>query len=395
MPTSFSQCASWIELSKKAFENNVKNYRKELGPHQLLGGVLKGNAYGHGFNQVVELLHTWLDVMFVINPVDAFEIRSFERKRDMPAKRIVVLGCVSLQEAVQCAQLDIEVVIDGVHWEKRAQDMQAAMKSNPTALRCHIHIDTGLGREGFTLENLAQKISFLKKSLSILKPMGIMSHFSNVEDVTNQDYAESQIKNFDLACDIATRTLNLDHHLERHIGQSASTMIIPESRYDLVRVGISLYGLWSSSETKLSAKVTHPVLPALKPALSWKCTSQLIKSIQANSYIGYGCSYKAPHDLRIGLLPVGYFDGYPRMLSNKAHVLVNGHQCKVLGRVMMNHIVVDVTDATQDESPVVATLIGSDGSEVITVEQIAGWAETINYEVVTRIGPHLKRLVVD
>lgn len=393
MKLDFPDCASWIEINRQAFENNTKIYRKLIRPEQLLGCVLKGNAYGHGFLQVLEVLHNMVDLIFVINPVDAFQIREYEKQSNSVQKRVVVLGSISLQEALKCAEKDIEVVIDGPHWAEYAQAMEMNFAGKP--LKAHIHIDTGLGREGFTLENLAEKIEFLKIHQDVLKPIAIMSHFSNVEDVTHQEYAEQQIKKFNQAYDIVVDTTQPSHKLERHIAQSASTAIMPQAQYDLARVGISLYGLWPSSETKISAKVMHQNLPILTPVLSWKCKSQLVKKIPSGSYVGYGCSYKAPRDLRICLLPVGYFDGYPRMLSNKGYVLINEHQCKVLGRVMMNHIVVDVTDTTTDESPVLATLIGTDGDESISVELLAEWAETINYEIVTRIGAHLKRIVVD
>lgn len=386
MRDCFSDRASWIELDKVAFENNVKSYRSELSSSQKLGSVLKGNAYGHGLCQTWSILSPLVDVLFVIDPCDAFSIRDWETKQSKARQRIVVLGAVSWQEAAQCAAQGIEVVIDGPHWKEYAE-------AKHPKLKVHVHMDTGLGREGFTLENLEQKISFLKENPTCFEVVGVMSHFADVEDVTHQEYALDQLKNFEQATDVLKTTLPKQAVLERHIAQSASTMILNASHCDLSRVGIGLYGLWPSSETKISAKVMHAQLPTLKPALSWKCKSQLIKHVSAGSCVGYGCTYKAPRDLRVCLLPVGYFDGYPRLLSNKAHVLVNGHQCKVLGRVMMNHIVIDITDATKNDDPVVATLLGTDGNERISAEQMAAWAETINYEIVTRIGPHLKRII--
>jgi alanine racemase len=171
---------------------------------------------------------------------------------------------------------------------------------------------------------------------------------------------------------------------------------LPESSFNIARVGISLYGLWPSKEARISARVIWPEIPKLSPVLSWKCKSQSIKKISQGSFIGYGCTYRTDRDLKICLLPIGYYDGYPRMLSNKAFVLVNGKRCQVLGRIMMNHIIIDVTEAvSSEESSVVATLIGTDGKETISVETIAAWAETIHYEIIARVGAHLKRVVVD
>ena len=170
---------------------------------------------------------------------------------------------------------------------------------------------------------------------------------------------------------------------------------MPQARHDAVRIGISLYGLWASSETRLSARALLGRVPELRPVLSWRCRSQLVKWLPAGSYVGYGCTYRCPVTTRIAVLPMGYYDGYPRLLSSRAHALVNGQRCPVLGRVMMNHVVIDVTRAApQGEGPITATLLGRDGEEQVSADQLAVWAQTINYEIVTRIGAHLRRIVI-
>lgn len=159
MSFDFPQCASWIELSRKAFENNVKIYKKLIKSNALLGCVLKGNAYGHGFLHVLEMVHEKIDLIFVINPLDAYGVREYEVQKSLPKKRVVVLGAISPQEALVCAQKDIEVVVDGAHWANYVQTFQKAKNKKDFKPVCaHIHMDTGLGREGFTLENLAQEI---------------------------------------------------------------------------------------------------------------------------------------------------------------------------------------------------------------------------------------------
>jgi alanine racemase len=395
----FVEKASWIEVSRSAFANNVSVYRNLMESYILLGGVLKGNAYGHGFLQCLEIMHDFVDVIFVISPLDGHKIRKFEKDNDLVQKRVVVLGAVSPEETLNCAMKVLEVVIADEHWVNYIPHLKRSEKVRGNSfrpLKAHIHIDTGLSREGFLLDDLENKISFLQNNTSLIHVQGVMSHFANTEDVTEQSYAFEQLSKLNKAYEIINQKLALPYKLEKHIAQSASTLVISKTHHDLARVGISLYGLWPSMETKLSAKVVLPELPHLKPVLTWKCKSQSVRKIPLGSYIGYGCTCRADRDLRIGLLPVGYFDGYPRLLSNKGYVLVNGMRCKILGRVMMNHIIVDVTEATRDEThEVVATLIGKDGTESVTAEIIAEWAQTINYEIVTRIGSHLKRMVVD
>jgi alanine racemase len=395
----FVENASWLEVSKSAFANNVSVYRNLMESYILLGGVLKGNAYGHGFMQCLEIIHDFVDIIFVISPIDAFKIRKFEKENDRIQKRVVVIGAISPEETIHCAMKVIEVVVADERWAAYLPHLKRSEKvrgNRYRPLKVHIHIDTGLSREGFQLDDLENKIGFLQSNTSLIHVQGVLSHFANTEDVTEQSYAFEQLSKLNKAYEIINQKLALPYKLEKHIAQSAATLLISKSHYDIVRVGIALYGLWPSMETKLSSKVVLPELPLLKPVLTWKCKSQSIKKLPSGTYIGYGCTCRADRDLRIALLPVGYFDGYPRNLSNKGYVLVTGTRCKILGRVMMNHIIVDVTEATGDEThEVVATLIGKDGGESVTAENLAEWAQTINYEIVTRIGSHLKRMVVD
>src|SRR5581483_7092729 len=223
---------------------------------------------------------------------------------------------------------------------------------------------------------------------------GVLSHFANIEDVTEQSYAARQLAAFEEGVRRVREALGLTGPLERHIAASAAALLLPAAQKDVVRIGISLYGLWPSNETRLSAHALLGRVPELRPALSWRCRSQLTKWLPAGSYVGYGSTYRCPTRMRIAVLPLGYYDGYPRLLSSRAHVLVNGQRCPVLGRVMMNHTVIDVTGAAQPEGVVTATLLGRDGDEQVSADQLAIWAQTINYEVVTRIGAHLRRIVI-
>ncbi|BBH52379.1 alanine racemase [Fluviispira sanaruensis] len=396
--SEFPEQASWLEIHQAAFVHNIAVYRNAVDSNVLLGCVLKGNAYGHGFIQCLEIIHGYIDIIFVINPIDAFKVRKYEKENELSQKRIVVLGAISADEVVRCARKVIEVVIGDENWLQILHTLKRSEKDTGNAfrpLKAHIHIDTGLGREGFTTDKIAEKIGFLTKCTDLIHIQGVMSHFSNTEDVTEQAYAYEQLTAFDKAFAQIEKKLALPYPLERHIAQSAASFVLPKSRYEIMRVGIALYGLWPSIETKLSARVVLQELPKLIPVLTWKCMSQSIKQISEGSFIGYGCTYRADRNLRVALLPVGYYDGYPRLLSNKGYVLVNETRCRILGRVMMNHIIVDVTEATSDETSVVATLIGSNGKESISAENLADWSQTINYEIVTRIGSHLKRMVVD
>ncbi|WP_253974990.1 alanine racemase [Myxococcus dinghuensis] len=388
--------ASWLELSASALRHNVEVFRSldgRGGPPRAVGVVLKGNAYGHGLAQVLPLVHGQVDLLYFIAPQDALKVREYERARGLAPRQVVVLGGVSPREAVALAREGVDVVVADRGWVDALPALREARLERP--LRVHVHLDTGLGREGFTLAQLSDDVGFLAEGRDVLEVVGALSHFANTEDVTEQGYALAQVDAFETGVGVLTQRLGLQRPLQRHIAASAAALVLPRARYEAQRVGISLYGLWPSAETRLSARLVLGEVPVLKPVLSWRCASQAVKWLPAGSYVGYGCTYRTPEPTRIAVLPVGYYDGYPRLVSGKAHVLVNGRRCPVLGRVMMNHVIIDVTRAAPDDRPVTATLLGRDGEEAISAEQLADWAQTIHYEVVTRLGAHLERVVVE
>ncbi|WP_225412502.1 alanine racemase [Stigmatella hybrida] len=388
--------SSWLELSAASLRHNVEVFRAleaRGGPARALGAVLKGNAYGHGLDQVLPLVHPLVDILYFITPQDALAARAFEREHGLAPRQVLVLGAIAPEEAVMLAREGVDAVVADSAWAEAGPVLRAARLPRP--LRVHVHIDTGLGREGFTREQLPRDTGFLSEFRDVFEVTGVLSHFANTEDVTEQAYALAQLEAFEAGSARLVAALGLKGPLQRHIAASAASLSLPRARYDALRVGISLYGFWPSPETRLSARLVLGEVPSLRPVLSWRCRSQVVKWLPAGSYVGYGCTYRCPEPTRIAVLPVGYFDGYPRLASGKAHVLMNGRRCAVLGRVMMNHLIVDVTRAAADERPLTATLLGHDGDETLPAETLAGWAQTIHYEVVTRLGAHLRRVVVD
>lgn len=392
---SSGKVASWLELSEKALAANVATFRaltSEGTPPRALGAVLKGNAYGHGFAEMLPLVHSRVDVLYLITPADALAVRAFEAARGLPRRQVLVIGALDGEEAVALARVGVEAVVGDGAWRELVAELRRAKLEQP--LRVHVHIDTGLSREGLAPGQIAEgALDFLRDSADVLQVVGVLSHFANTEDVTEQNYAEHQVDVFERGLSALRASVPVHEPLQRHMAASAASLVLPRARYDAMRVGISLYGLWPSSETRLSARLVLGRVPALEPVLSWRCPSQVVKWLPAGSYVGYGCTYRCSEAARVAVLPVGYFDGYPRLVSGKAHVLVNGRRCPVVGRVMMNHVIVDVTRATHDERPVVATLIGRDGDEHLHIESVADWAQTIHYEIATRLGAHLRRTV--
>jgi len=390
MGIPFPAEASWLEVDAKALAHNAAVFRQILGPAVRLGGVLKGNAYGHGFAEVLPLAHAAYDALYTIEARDALAIRDFESRAGRPRRQVLVLGAVDADEAVALARANVDLALTDAGQARFVPALRAA----GVRLRGHIHLDTGLGREGFPVGDLPAGLDWLPGGRDAVEVAGVLSHFANTEDVTEQTYAAQQLAAFEEGAKKVCAALALAHPLERHIAASAAALLLPQARHDVVRVGISLYGLWPSSETRLSARALLGKVPELRPVLSWRCRSQLAKWLAAGSFVGYGCTYRCPERTRIAVLPMGYADGYPRLLSSRAHALVHGQRCAVLGRVMMNHVVIDVTRAAPKDETVVATLLGRDGDEQVSADQLATWAQTINYEIVTRIGAHLRRVLI-
>ncbi|HPC11784.1 MAG TPA: alanine racemase, partial [candidate division Zixibacteria bacterium] len=181
----------------------------------------------------------------------------------------------------------------------------------------------------------------------------------------------------------------------RHTASSAATILFEKTRYDLVRPGISVYGHWPSKETYLSYRLQGGGNRLFEPVLTWKTRITQLKKVAADSFVGYGCTYRTTAPTRLAVLPIGYYDGYDRSLSNRAYVLVHGRRAPVRGRICMNLMMVDVTDISGVQLHDEVVLIGRAGEERVSAEQIGDWAGTINYEVLARLSLSTPRLIVD
>jgi len=221
---------------------------------------------------------------------------------------------------------------------------------------------------------------------------GISTHYANIEDTLNHEYAELQISRFASALGVVERTVGRPPFV--HTACSAAALLFSSTHFTMLRSGIALYGLWPSRETLLAAREKGQSVPDFHAVLSWKTRIAQIKTIPEGSYVGYGCSYKTMRTTTLGVLPVGYADGYDRALGNRAHVLVHGRRAPVLGRICMNLCMADLTDVPGAKLEDEVVLLGNSGKERISAETMAEWAGTINYEVVTRISPFLPRKVL-
>ena len=359
---------NYIELSKSSL---LHNYRilKDLFQDSILVPVLKSNAYGHGLSQCYSILENedipWIAVNYI-----------FEAKilRDVGfKKRIMVVGPVNPNEMETANQLELDIIISNF------EQLNEAKKYKD--LKVHVKIDTGMSRQGFQLSERKSVSDWI--NLNKFEITGIASHFSNVEDVLDNSFALKQIKEFEEAIAGICRKPIL-----KHIASSASGLIMSNSRFDMVRAGISLYGYWPSQPTKLSYAQLQDEVIELKPVLSWKSEVSLLKTIPANKYVGYGCQYKTNRQTKIAIVPIGYYEGFPRLAGSKqSYVLIQGQRCPILGRICMNMMIVDVTHLEIIELYEEVVLIGKSDKERLHAGNIAQWAETIHYEVLTCLNP--------
>jgi len=374
---------NWLEISKKNITHNLSIIRELIGKERKLMAVVKSNAYGHGMCEVAGIA--------IKACVDWIGVNSIEEGIELKDKGItqptLILGYVPIAELEEAIKNDFRLTIYNMETAKKLDEVGKRLGKNTPV---HIKIETGTNRQGVKNEELKNLLKFIKAS-SAVNLEGISTHFANIEDTTDHSYAQYQLEEFKR---IEDKYLKEFTNLIRHTACSAATLLFPETYYEMVRVGISMYGLWPSKQTKVSFSMKGKKLPELRPALTWKTKVAQLKDVAEGSYLGYGCTHRTTRNSKIAILPVGYFDGYSRSFSNVAYVLVKGKRAPVRGRVCMNMILVDVTDIGNITLEDEVVLLGKQGDEEITADHLAELAGTINYEIVTQINPMLERKIV-
>ena len=255
----------------------------------------------------------------------------------------------------------------------------------------HLKINTGLNRLGLEPHELVDAAEDYLR-VSEIAIAGIFSHLSSAEEL-DSPYTMHQLETFERALAQVKPVLEAREIVPvRHIAASAAAMLWPQTRLDMSRFGIALYGLWPSPQTR--AAMGDGAI-GLEPALSYESELVVARTIAAGAQVGYGATYHAPHDMRIGVVPAGYADGIPRALSNRGAFVVDGALCPIVGRVAMNMTSVDLSAAPNAHVGSKVTLLGAGGEPRVDAEMWATWCDTINYEIVARLPSELPREYVD
>lgn len=360
-----------------ALKYNVEGIKRCKAESAMLMGVIKANAYGHGAKVFAHELDSMGFDWFAVATVD----EGIELRRDGIEQPILVLGYTCEAQYPDMVQWEITPTIYSLDMAKAFD--AAAAKAGKVA-NIHIKIDTGMSRIGFlpgekSLDEI-EKIHELRH----LRIQGMFTHFA-CADMRDKTHVGHQIEKFHQMIDgVRQREIPVEIF---HCSNSASIMELPSEHMNLVRAGIILYGLYPSNEME------EKRLP-LKPVMSLYSHIVHVKEVPEGVTVGYGATYVTERPTRIATVPVGYADGYPRSLSNRAFVLIHGRRVPIIGRVCMDQFMVDVTDMPQVSVGDVVTLIGQDGEETLSVEEISEMAGSFNYEFVCDVSRRVPRVYI-
>ena len=337
--------------------------------------VIKADAYGHGAIQVARLLQDRAAFFGVSSVLEATELR-----RAGLTNPILILGHTPVKAFPTAIREGIRPTI--FRYEDALALSQAAVEAG-IAAPFHFAVDTGMSRIGFPVTEEAADICARIAALPGLVTEGIFSHFATA-DCADLTRSRQQAARFDDFCEML-KARNIAISI-RHLNNSAGLMNF-DTHYEMVRAGIVTYGMYPSQEVS-------PDLLELKPALQFLSKVTFVKTLPAGKEISYGGTYVTTKDTRVATVPVGYADGYRRNLSGKFHCLIHGKKAPILGRVCMDQMMVDVTEIPETQPGDRVTLIGTDGEETITIEQIAAVADSFNYEFACGISRRVPRIYV-
>lgn len=371
---------AFVELSRKNLIHNIKQLKSLAKKGTKFSVAIKGNAYGHGQNEVVKIIDPYVDY-FQTNSVEELELL-----RKVSKKKTLVLGYAQKTDLMRAIKLGCILSIFSLEQMKHISAMAEMVKK---VQEIHVPVDAYLGREGFLLSELPKVFKEIKKS-KFIKLTGIYAHFANIEDTTNFSHAQKQIKEYEKTIKLAEE-FNFKN-LQTHISATSGLLVYEKNHgiHPIIRLGIGAYGMWPSKNLELLYKNKTE----LKPVLSWKTKITQIKILPKGRTIGYGLTYKTKKETKIAVVPQGYADGFGRGFSNNGFVLIGGTRCKILGRVSMNMFVVNITHLKKVKPEDEVIILGRQGRKEITAEEMAKSVNTINYEITTRISSLLPRVIV-
>lgn len=361
------------QINLNALEANTAAIRQKIGPDTKLLGVIKADAYGHGAAYIGRRYEENFDFYGVACIEEALELR-----RAGVTLPILVLGPVFPGDFPRAVEQNVRLPIFSM---EAAKALSAEAVRQGKQVPFHFALDTGMSRIGFQVNEESANICKAICDLPGIYPEGLFSHFATADE-TSFVKAEAQRQRYLQFCDwLEQRGVEIPI---KHLNNSAGIMRLGGS-FNMVRAGIILYGLYPSEE------VDKSLLP-LQPVLRWVARVSHVKTLEPGREISYGGTYTTPSPRRVATIPVGYADGYPRCLSGMGQVLIGGKRAPILGRVCMDQFMVDVTEIPSVQVGTPVTLVGTDGNETLSMEEVSGLAHSFNYELPCRIARRVPRV---
>lgn len=368
----------WAEIDLDAIMKNVDHMKANLREGTKMMGIIKTDGYGHGALPIARRMEE-RDFVFgfgVATAQEAMDLREGGIK-----KPILILGYTFPDSYADLINAEVRPTL---FTDEMLQDFDACSAKAGKKCKVHIKVDTGMSRIGIRPDD--EGLAFVQRALTCdnLEVEGIFTHFARADEF-DKTSANAQLKRFQDFTNRIESELGVKIPI-KHCSNSAGIIEMPEANMDMVRAGITLYGLWPSDEVRKD-------IVLLQPALSLKSRIVFVKTVEEGCEISYGGTYKATKPTRIATVGIGYGDGYPRGLSNKGYVLIHGQKAPVTGRVCMDQMMIDVSHIKEDvKTGDIVTLIGSEGSESISMEELGELGGRFNYELACDIGKRVPRI---
>ena len=365
-------------ISLDAVEQNFREMRKNIAEDTKMIAVVKADAYGHGAAPIAHLIEGY-DYIWGFAAATAEE--AVHLRENGVTKPILILGIVFEEYYPELVRDDIRLAV--CEYEEAEKLSKEAVLQNKT-VHIHIALDTGMTRIGYA--DIPESVEEIKKiaGLPNLEIEGMFTHFSRADEY-DRSPAMVQLERYQKFSDLVEAAgVEIPLH---HCSNSAGIIRVPEANLSIVRAGITIYGIYPSSEVERD-------IVKLTPVMELKSHVTYVKEVPEGAAISYGGTYVADKKRRVATIPVGYADGYPRQLSNKGWVLIHGKKAPILGRVCMDQFMVDVTEIGDVKKGDEVTLLGRDGDEFISIEEIGDLCGRFSYEFACDISPRVPRIYV-
>jgi len=377
--------SSIIEINSTMLESNIQFLQHHFGEEVRISSVVKGNAYGHGIEVVVPIIRNCgIDHFSVFNSDEARRVHSVVNGD----ATIMIMGFIADEDLDWVLENEIEFFISDILRANRVIDAYNRIKKKA---HIHIEIETGLNRTGLDFESLKILADIIKKHPDIFHTKGLCTHYAGAESIANYVRIQHQIKTYNEI--LAWLNQQKIYPEIRHTACSAAAMTYPETRMDLMRIGILQYGFWPSKETFIHyihnrKQKNDP----LKRVIQWKTKVMAVKKIKQGEFIGYGNNFQAYNNMKIAVIPVGYCDGYSRTLSNRGKILINNERIAIIGMVNMNMILANVSKLPNVSPGDEVVIVGKQGNHQLSVASFSELSNQVNYELLTRLPQHIKRI---